>query len=229
MKSMGKALVLKKKIYKGIDIELQPRKMKAIRLVYSRGRFILRYPKGLREKELDPFFKRWGDWIEKQHALNPPHSYAHGDTFLLHGRNYILERKTAQKSFCQLRDKLYLYGPEDQSCDQRKKVIENFLREEVKKRVEEQFPIIETMTNTTIQEVKIKKMKNWARCHSKSCNLSLSIRSIALDDELFKVLLLHELIHINIPNHSSAFYEKMESYWPGSREVNNRIRTHPGY
>lgn len=229
MKSMGKALVLKKKIYKGIEIELQPRKMKRIRIVYSQGRFILRYPKGLREKDLDPFFKQWGGWIEKQYALDPPHTYDDGDEFFLLGGSYVLERKIAKKSFCQLEDKLYLHGPEDLSFEKRRKVVEDFLREEVKKRVKEHLPSIEKMTRTSFKEVKVKKMKKWARCHSKSCNLSLSIRSIALDDELFQVLLLHELLHIDIPNHSSAFYEKMESYWPGSVELNNRIRRHKSY
>lgn len=229
MRSMEKGLVLKKKIYKGIEITLEARQMKSLRLVYQDGGFILRYPKALPLRRLDAYLEQWEPWMREMLVEKPPHDYDHGDTFLLFGKKVEFERKVAKNIFCQLKEKLYLYCPENTSLEKRQKAIENTFRLLLQERVEKILPDVEKATGLSFKEVKIRKMKNWARCQVKAETLGLSLKSIALDDQLFHVLLLHELLHLRIPNHSREFYEMMEIYLPGARKLNQRIRVHTGY
>lgn len=222
---------MKKKIYhdQGVEILLEPRKMKNLRLVYEDGQFILRYPRVLSLKEVKDQLHHWDKWIQQVIREHPAHNYDQGDVFLLFGRKVPFERKIAKKSFCQLTDTLLLHGPEDLSLEKRRKIVEDYFRELLRNRVEKTLPLLEKKRGYSFNKVEIKKMKNWGRCRPKERILSLSIKSIALEDELFLVLLFHELIHLEHPNHSRDFYNKMEEIWPGSTRLNRQISGHPSY
>ena len=56
----------------------------------------------------------------------------------------------------------------------------------------------------------------WGSCSSNG-NLSLSVRLLLLDRPVADYVLLHELAHLEHPNHSKAFWAKVESMCPDYR------------
>ena len=63
----------------------------------------------------------------------------------------------------------------------------------------------------------------WGSCSSKKA-LSLNIKLMLLPGELLDYVLLHELVHTRVHNHSRVFYSELDKLVPNRRELVKRLR-----
>ena len=63
----------------------------------------------------------------------------------------------------------------------------------------------------------------WGSCSSKN-NISLNIQLVRLPNELVDYIILHELVHTNIKDHSKAFWAKMDKHVKNSRKIRSRLK-----
>ena len=74
--------------------------------------------------------------------------------------------------------------------------------------------------------VKIKSQKTlWGSCSSKN-NINLNINLIKLDQELIDYVILHELTHLNIKNHSKTFWQELEKLEPKARILDKKLKNY---
>lgn len=74
------------------------------------------------------------------------------------------------------------------------------------------------------QRVVIKNLKSrWGSCSSKN-NINLNLHLMRLPDDLIDYVLLHELAHTRIKNHSPEFWELLEAHYPDARAADKRLR-----
>jgi predicted metal-dependent hydrolase len=65
-----------------------------------------------------------------------------------------------------------------------------------------------------VNRIAVKKQRTrWGSCSSKK-NINLNINLIHLPDELIDHVILHELVHTRIPDHSSSFWIELAKYSP---------------
>ena len=77
-------------------------------------------------------------------------------------------------------------------------------------------------------KVSIRSQKTrWGSCSSQN-NISLNQNLLHLPDYLIDYVLLHELTHTRVKNHSSKFWNELEKVCPDAKEMRNRLKTY-GY
>ncbi len=63
----------------------------------------------------------------------------------------------------------------------------------------------------------------WGSCSSKN-NISLNMKLLHLPDQLIDYILLHELVHTRVKNHSQDFWSELETIVPNARTVDRQLR-----
>jgi len=63
----------------------------------------------------------------------------------------------------------------------------------------------------------------WGSCSAKN-NINLNIKLINLPDELRNYVIMHELVHTKIKNHSCEFWQEMTKYYSDPKSVDKQLR-----
>ena len=77
----------------------------------------------------------------------------------------------------------------------------------------------EKLMKVKINEVKLRKMTSYGICHVKERNIVFSNALHFLPDEFLEAIVVHEMAHIFVPNHSKKFYNKIEEFLPEYRKI----------
>jgi len=76
----------------------------------------------------------------------------------------------------------------------------------------------------TYGKVTLRKMKTrWGSCTHHN-NISLNIGLITLTDELKDYVILHELVHTNVKNHSKEFWDELGNIIHNPKSFNRELR-----
>ena len=74
--------------------------------------------------------------------------------------------------------------------------------------------------------VMVKNMKTrWGSCNITKKRIWLNLKLVQYPPECLEYVILHELIHLKVPNHSADFYAELDQYmpdWQMRRKILNR-------
>lgn len=117
---------------------------------------------------------------------------------------------------------------EQHAEDQEKKFrISDFTSAE--ERIRERVRTIAEEFGFSFNRITIRQQKTrWGSCSARN-NLSLNLRLVTLPDELMDYVILHELVHTRIKNHSPAFWRELDKYVCNSKQVDRLLRKYPIY
>ena len=174
-------------------------------------------------------------------AFVPEPSYITGEIHYLWGQPYtLLVEETAGRSRVEVIDNscfgakdvkegmpetaphatLRLHAQRNTTPSQRKHLLEEFYREQLKQEVpgllEKYIPIV----GKSPAEWRIRNMKSrWGSCNTKEGRIWLSLHLAKKHPDCLSYVIAHELTHLHVPNHSKAFWARMDQYYPRWREV----------
>ena len=100
------------------------------------------------------------------------------------------------------------------------------LKEEAKIYLPKRTFSLASQKQIQFQKVSIRNTKTrWGSCSHKN-NISLSLHLMKLPYELIDYVILHELAHILVKNHSKEFWETLEKICPNSKELDKKLKNY---
>lgn len=76
-----------------------------------------------------------------------------------------------------------------------------------------------------IPTLKIRKMKTrWGVCNTRTKTITLNLELFRYDMECLDYVVIHELSHLLVPNHSRAFWSVVEKYCPNYKEIKKKLK-----
>ena len=135
--------------------------------------------------------------------------------------NFILEES---KNNCIEKNdsSIILYTSFPNNYEAKHKIVNVWYREKSK---EIFVPILEKylgLTGKNIEKLTIKTLKrNWGSCNYRKRHINLNSEMLKKDIRFIEYVILHEVAHLEHPNHSKSFYNYVAQYMPDWKERKN--------
>ncbi|MCE1198360.1 MAG: M48 family metallopeptidase [Marinilabiliales bacterium] len=103
-------------------------------------------------------------------------------------------------------------------------LLEGALRYEAKRYLPVRARELATRLGYTFQALTIKNNRtNWGSCSSLK-NINLNLHLMRLPERLIDFIIVHELVHTQIPNHGPSFKARLRSHFPDADPLEKMIR-----
>jgi len=104
--------------------------------------------------------------------------------------------------------------------------LKEWYRPILKAKIAELLPALEAQTGLYCSEWRVKDMKTrWGSCNITKKRIWLNLKLVQYPPECLEYVILHELIHLKVSNHSADFYAELDQYmpdWQMRRKLLNR-------
>lgn len=182
------------------------------------GRLIVRAPIITPRVQIEGLVKSKERWIRKKQELLkkqslevPVKQFISGEPFLYLGEPYILEVVNKQADPLILKDKFYLAANSQNNAQH---VFTNWYRKQASQ-------VIKELTANRAQEngfayarIGITSARTrWGSCGPKG-SLNFTWRLIMAPREVIDYVVVHELVHLQVRNHSKAFWGEVSNLMP---------------
>jgi len=203
-------------------------KRRTIALIVERdGTFTVRAPLRVPQAEIDSFVQQKADWItrtrEKIKSVQPvsKKQYADGETFLFLGSLFELKLVGSQKPALQFNDGFAL----SQSARERGEAyFVRWYKERAFEIISERVREYSQRHGFTPSQVKISSAKTrWGSCSSTG-TLNFTWRLVMAPLEVIDYVVVHELAHLRVKNHSRKFWKAVEAVCPDYKRYRKWLR-----
>lgn len=208
-------------------------KRKSIALqITDEGVLIVKAPTDVDDRTIEKVILKHKSWIKKKmeyvERRDPRFSkreFVNGESFLYLGRYYKLEIVEGQKEPLKLEDRFYL---SKNALPYAKEVFINWYKEKAYEKISERVDWYARMVGFKYNRVNITDAeKRWGSCSSKG-NLNFSWRLIMAPLRVVDYVVVHELAHLEIRNHSKDFWIKVKTIMPDYKEYEEWLKKY-GY
>jgi len=115
----------------------------------------------------------------------------------------------------------------EQNENQKKAFIDRFLtidKVDARKRLTDRLYHLAKEHGFACNNVSIREQRTrWGSCSYKN-NISLNVKLVLLPKELIDYVMLHELVHTRIHNHSKKFWAELDKYVGNGKAMASRIK-----
>lgn len=210
-------------------------KRKTIALqVNSDATLTVKIPYGVSMGYVERFIEEKRTWIEKkqaqfseQKAKHKPKQYVNGEEFLFAGKPYLLEIIPGSTARIALTPDGKLRITE-KCLDAPKHYIEWFYKQFAKRHITARTKEIAEVLGYKYASVKINSAKTrWGSCSMRG-NLNFSWRLVIMPPEMIDYVIVHELVHLEIKDHSKRFYARMSELMPDHKRKEKWLKVNSG-
>ena len=204
-------------------------KRKTIAIIIQKdGSVQIRAPRFATSQQIQLFVQSKMSWIQSHQAKilklkNPAHKYEPGEKFLFLGNKYPLELSKANSPFLLLDGKFHLGWLKQQDAE---KVFTEWYRKRAREIITERANLLAKQHSYVFKKIRISSARTrWGSCSPKG-TLSFTWRLVLAPMEIIDYVIIHELVHLNIKDHSSAFWSRVQDIDPDYRKKRRWLREH---
>jgi len=217
-----------------ITYHLSLQKVKNINMrVLSSGIVSVSAPLHIPLEYVDDFVCSKAQWILKaqQRVQQRQKNLDVGQVIYLWGKPYPFCFEDGSKRLEIKENEIRLYTPSH--IEESGKI--SILQQELKKLLEKEiliqrgkFDEIIHQYHCSLPTIQCRRMKSkWGSCMVKKSVIHINSSLIHYPKECLSYILLHEYMHLVVPNHSKRFYELMEYYLPDYKKINKILNGYP--
>lgn len=169
---------------------------------------------------IENFIKSKKDWIDKniKRFGNIKEEYGQenlkeGSIIRYYGKKYILKIEKTSYNKIVINDKYIIMKIIDDNENLKKKILDEWYYEKASKIIKELFYKNLEIMNESVEKFKINKIKGkWGYCIPLKREICLNVDLIKRSKFEIEYVIIHEIVHLKIPNHSKMFYQNVETY-----------------
>jgi hypothetical protein len=194
------------------------------------GRLIVRAPQFATNADIQALVVEKACWIARAQARvavraaeNPPKTFSPGEKFWYLGEQYPLKITSRTYPVLEL-DGAFILAKKFQS--RAKEVFINWYREETRQIVNHLIAAYQIQYGFKINGVRITSARTrWGSCTTKG-NLNFTYRLSMAPYSVVEYVVLHELVHLKVPNHSQRFWDEVARINPGYQKSRTWLKEH---
>lgn len=218
----------------GIKIEVQKKNIKNLHLVVvpPDGKVRVSAPVHMSDESIAMFVRTKLTWIGKQQEKfeqQPRQSareYVSGETLYVFGKQYFLRVEYSYKG-----NSLVLSGNEailtvrkESTTSQREAFVNEWYRVLLKEKIEIYLSKWEKISGIHCDSWQTKYMTTrWGTCNTNTRKIWFNLQLAKKPVECLEYIILHELAHLRVRNHSQDFVAIMDQYMPYWREIKKTL------
>ncbi|MCM1258230.1 MAG: M48 family metallopeptidase [Roseburia sp.] len=221
-------------ILDGISVSVTKKSIKNmyIRVLPPDGTVKISAPRSVSDESICRFAQAKLPWIKEQRKLfqekpcGAKREYITGEYCYVWGRKYRLE---VQESDFGSRvflsgDNLVLRIKGESDASRREKLLNEWYRKEMRQTVPRLLKKCGDVVGVHAKEWQIKNMRTrWGTCNIAKKRIWLNLQLASKPPECLEYVIIHELVHLLERNHNKRFYGYMDVFYPGWREVRERL------
>ncbi len=190
------------------------------------GKLIVRAPLRLSKKEINDIVLKHQHWIDsKQSEIIERNKkiliFTEGEEFLYLGKYYPLKIVDDYDNLLTLKNSFNL----SKYCiANAKEIFANWYKDEAASIIKSRAEYYASNYNFQFSKIKISNAKTrWGSC-SYNGNININWRLIMAPIEVLDYVVIHELVHLKIDNHSSKFWQQVESIYPEYKKAQKWLK-----
>ena len=192
-------------------------------------------PMGVSLRTARHFFNDHQNWVmtalRRIRDSEPDRHFLNGDLFRIRSRQFVLNiRQDSNYSFTLNPDTVMIrYPRSNQIADL---PVQNYiklhlievLRKEAKKYLPLRLAGLAQQYGFRYNKIFIKNLRSrWGSCSTKN-NINLNLQLMRFSDEIIDYILLHELMHTQIKNHSPKFWQGLTQIYPDAISAKHYLK-----
>lgn len=182
------------------------------------GSLTVRAPKHASDDEIFALVNSKKKWIDRKQALTqerireaPPKQFSEGERFFYLGKTYPLEIVSNQPAALLLNGSFQLAAERQESG---RKIFEQWYRERAAQVIKPRTASMADQHGLTYTIIRITGAKTrWGSCGPKG-SLNFSWHLVMAPVEVIDYVILHELTHLRIRNHSKRYWQEVRGIMP---------------
>ena len=215
------------------SLSLSPR-ARRLRISISDNGVALILPAGFPLGEGEAFLRKNADWVLQQLEKREKHAERNKtqalprDVLLLRGQPTQVQviEETDRKARARVEEyggKLNVRIPVGAGEDT-PRILEAWLRELARQEIEAVVSVQAKRMHAAPKSLTIRDQRTrWGSCSSRG-TLSFNWRLIMVPPAVMEYVVIHEMAHLFVPNHSSEFWRLVQSYFPAYKEARSWLR-----
>jgi predicted metal-dependent hydrolase len=182
-------------------------------IIQSDGKLTVRAPLRMSEVHILEFVQNHADWIRKHqaqiiaHPPSPAKQYIDGELFLFLGKEYPLTISSHRRPLVSFSGQKFLL--EKSQFPNARRLFTIWYKAQSRRVISQRVAYFSKQNKFSYKKIRISSARTrWGSCSSNG-TLSFTWKLIMAPPEIIDYVVIHELVHTQIKNHSKKFWGKL--------------------